>query len=439
MLEARGLDGSARLKYAANGALVACGEKYPLKGTEKDGFKSQRNRRVEIAFVDQAHRQPRNRGQVWLGPITVEPKVRAQGSLTEIVLSCGHGKKPEERKSKKDQNLEIVPDKIKGDTVHFEAIGSDVGNIAWTISEYENWSGRGKEFQKQIKGWQLSNGGNWHPHVFPQEVIVRAIHPDGTELSKKVRVFSGAQYSGRISIQENPGLKNLADEASKWLSTALKLARAELKVKILNGEVTFQTGFKEDKTHEVYWGYSVEGSFAPLLGISLKVKYPTPLEAVPQWFRDRSADFAIYAEIAGAIEASVKFERATASSKIPKPKAGAKGKIDVSAGVYLTIARRITWKKEDGDKYLLRVDGKGKSGVYAILESSKKWKIDDPVLGLTFGFAGIKFEASFQFWDGKISRKKELIILNKQESDSIDFHFGELLSYVGSPAIPGPL
>jgi hypothetical protein len=179
-------------------------------------------------------------------------------------------------------------------------------------------------------------------------------------------------------------------------------------------------------------------AFTPLIGLTATIKYPTPVNAIPQVIKDHTGDVAIYAEIGGAIEGSIKIDKVSPSSI--DYKLSAKGKAEISAGAYLVINH--AFKKNAADKPLeiIRVDAKGKGGVSLNLESSKNSTSDDPKVAYYPAFDGLKLEASFLVWDGWVTKKGELVLLDKASADPRDIRLAPMIESMGRQYwVPGPV
>ncbi|MEO7423697.1 MAG: hypothetical protein ABI036_00830, partial [Fibrobacteria bacterium] len=70
---------------------------------------------------------------------------------------------------------------------------------------------------------------------------------------------------------------------------------------------------------------------------------------------------------------------------------------------------------------------KAKSGIYATLGSTANPKDHDPAVAIALGFAGLKMEASVLFWDGFISKKGEISLIDKKETKPFDLALSEYL------------
>ncbi len=103
MIEAKGKNPKAiQMRYASEGGgITACGEKFPIEAEELYGFRSQRNRRVEIAFLDEKRVVPVTRRQIHLDPIVIKALVQPveKSGLTEMILGCEHSGKRLTKKS----------------------------------------------------------------------------------------------------------------------------------------------------------------------------------------------------------------------------------------------------------------------------------------------------------------------------------------------------
>jgi outer membrane protein OmpA-like peptidoglycan-associated protein len=237
LVEAKGRDPKKlRMRYAAqDGGIVACGEKYPVDAKEKDGFKSQKNRRVEIAFVNTARGVPKTRREILLAPIeiragNVKVKEKATSSITGITLTCGHETQIESlrsdkketfnRKVKQGQVLEIVADIARGDKITLDAEGPGANDCEWITEGWDENKGSGKSFSISAKGVKRPAEQLWIPHFKPHVIKVKANGKDGKELTAEVHAYPAEQSQVKIDFKK---LHKIIFEAQKVLKDLIKI------------------------------------------------------------------------------------------------------------------------------------------------------------------------------------------------------------------------
>ncbi len=412
LVEAKGRDPKKlKMHYAAQGGgIVACGEKYPVDAKEKEGFKSQKNRRVEIAFVNTARGVPKTRREILLAPIEIragkaETKV-STNTITGVEYWCGHGEG--KRKAKNGQVLEVVAALIDGESITMKAVGTGAKNAVWEAPGLFEGKKTGAEIKFNIKGYRSNPIGWWFPDVLPQKYKLDLNSPNGKNLSCSIWNYPNDERM--VEIDANKAFK-LIKGALKKIAWVLKEEEEESHFEFLQGKVRGKTGFKEDSEVEefpikVLFGYSIEAAFDPLFKCApLKVRYPTPISAIPKFVKKYTGDIEVYLEMAGAITCSLSFLRETNKENRIKGKAG--GAVEIVLGFFVRV----------GASKILKVEGKGMSGFEVEVTHKNKKTIGskDFTLEIEPLWSGLSASILFDLWDGTISysRKVTLIDLHK--------------------------
>lgn len=330
LVEAKGVNTkTAKVQYnPKEGGVVACGEKYPLEAKEKDGFKSQKNRRVEIAFVQQGKVMPKTRRDIRLNPIEIRAGERKakesvkKDGITGLEMWCRHnlegeeghekheGKgehhkegKPEKsspkhpRTANQNQILEVVPAILRGDEITLNAkFDRAPSEVNWTATGWTEEKKQGREVKVKVRGFRseiekvLPVKGVWAANFNPHVVKVSAKDELGNEIHGTVHAYPNISDTYTIDFSEK--LKAFKKITESFKKVTHVLGR-ELELKYFEGKVVLEGGFKEDeKSSKAFFGFDVAVGFSPLFGGEMKFPIPIGgiLEMVPRGLKDYAAN-----------------------------------------------------------------------------------------------------------------------------------------------------
>ncbi len=416
LVEAKGGDPKqAKPRFVSEGGgIEACGEEYPIEAKEKDGFRSQKNRRVEIAFIPEAKPKPQVRKHVHVKPLPpkIEKVDRPPASVTSIDFWCGH--EHEKRKAKNGEVLEVVAATVGGDAITLRAQGEGAKDLVWEAPGLFDGKKTGAEIKFTVHGFRSNPVTWWFPDVLPQKYQLNVTAPGGKTLSCSIWNYPNDERTVEIDAWK---AGKIIHDAVKKIAWVLK-EEDEKHFEFLQGKVRGKTGFKEDAEFDefptkVLFGYSIEAAFSPLIKCSLKVKYPTPISAIPQMIKKYTADIDAYLELGGAISCTFSFLKESNKGKKFKGKGG--GAIEIAIGLEANV----------GASKILKVDGKGVSGFEVEVthkeEDGKKSISEKLILEIEPMWSGLTASILFDLWDGTVSYSRKVTLLDPHKFEKIEW------------------
>lgn len=418
LIEAKGQDKTkVRARFSPHGrGIVACGEEFPIEGKEKDGFKSQRNRRVEVAFVEQAKGGPATRRHIVLEPIVIRvDKVAVKkASLIGGDMWCEHegGK----RKARYGEVLEVVASSLGGDSVTLTAKGDEAESLEWRAPGLYAGVKKGSKVSFSIDGFRHNPAAWFFPDVLPKKWEIEALAPSGKRLKYKVWNYPNDERT--IDINPIKAYRRIFDAIKKiaWVMNPEEEKRFEF----FKGKVSGKTGFVEDdETNKfprlVVFGYSIEGSFSPLISCKVfSIRFPTPIDSIPYRIRRYAGDVKAALELGGAISCSL---AAFKNSNVnPKISAKASGEIEMA----------LVLSAEVGAAKVLKVEGKGCTGfvVEVIAPLSEIKTANDWYLEIQPLWNGNTASVSFDLWDGTIAYSRKVTLVDPHKFEKITWGLG---------------
>jgi hypothetical protein len=302
------------------------------------------------------------------------------------------------RKVNSNGTLEIVPDLVIGRKITCREVKGV--SVTWTLEGYQTDSKSGSEATFQVRGWPKAAHFVWFPNEKPKPAKIVAKDKQGKQLQASLNVFSGTKEIIELDFTKMIVWKRFNEIKNKLEELLAGLTGKDIHLEILKGLAAYGANFKESKQEKVFFSYDFAGGFDPFLSAKIKVDFVPKIK-----FLVKYKDFlecAVYVE--GAMALNFHFVKSELKSHRAELKSEPKLEFGFQAGVNWTIQ---TLKKK-----IVVIDAK--FGALSGLEGALGGFGGNDGLGLTgeLSWVGIKARGYVAAWDGQITYKREIVLID---------------------------
>jgi hypothetical protein len=324
------------------------------------------------------------------------PPPEKKQEITEIEVFVEGKEGP--RKVNSNGTLEIVPDLVIGRKITCREVKGVP--VTWTMEGYHTDSKNGSEATFQLRGWAKLNHWVWFPNEKPRQARIVAKDKQGKQLQASLNVFSGSKEIIELDFTKMIVWKRFNEIKDKLEELFAGLTGKDIHLEILKGVAAYGANFKESEQEKVFFSYDFAGGFDPFLSAKIKVDFVPKIK-----FLVKYKDFlecAVYVE--GAMALNFHFVKSELKSHRAELKSEPKLEFGFQAGV--------NWAIQTLKKKIVVIDAK--FGALSGLEGALGGFGGNDGLGLTgeLSWVGIKAKGYVSAWDGQITYKKEIVLID---------------------------